>query len=588
MIRNYFFILVWLCSALCLQGQTLSKGFTAQPIPDSIWHFIQGRSYQPNSHIQRADLRYLKVLHCDYEGRTHQGELVCNKLIATKLLTIFRALYEARYPIERITLPDNYDADDERQMRANNTSCFNYRIVSGSKNLSKHAYGLAIDINPLYNPYIRYSKKDGHRIVEPSTGLPYVDRKKNFRYKITTDDLCYKLFIKHGFTWGGAWRSVKDYQHFEYRQSLSSSTDFRSQLPTLADGIIDTTNYETVGISPSPAVRTVTVFHADEQTDHYANGAVMTAFKGKLYCMWQSSPKDEDSDDTWVAYSVSADDGETWGNPQQLALPTDAYYCTSGGWLVRGDTLTAFIDTWQKGLEPRGGKTNYITTTDGLNWSQMQPVRMADGSEMEGVLEQDPYTLSDGRIIGAAHFMPGLHVCPVYTDDPRGVSGWHKASFQSEDNGKSSCEIEPSQYLQPDGTIVMLFRDQKSSFRKLAAISNDNGKSYSKPTLTNMPDGRTKQCAGNLPDGTAFIVSCPANGKRRWPLILQLSSDGIFFDQAILLRSGSSNDLPPRRYEGRYKTLGYNYPKAILWHEKLYITYSTNKEDVECTIMKIQ
>ena len=237
----------------------------------------------------------------------------------------------------------------------------------------------------------------------------------------------------------------------------------------------------------------------------------MTAFKGKLFCMWQSSPKDEDSDDTWVAYSVSVDDGETWGKPQPLALPTDAYYCTSGGWLVRGDTLTAFIDTWQKGLEPRGGKTNYMITTDGHTWSQMQPVRMADGNEMEGVLEQDPYTLPDGRIIGATHFMPGLHVCPVYTDNPRGVSGWHKASFQAEDNGKSSREIEPSQYLQADGTIVMLFRDQKSSFRKLAAISTDNGQIYTKPALTNMPDGRTKQCAGNLPDGTAFIVSCPAN-----------------------------------------------------------------------------
>ena len=102
-----------------------------------------------------------------------------------------------------------------------------------------------------------------------------------------------------------------------------------------------------------------------------------------------------------------------------------------------------------------------------------------------------------------------------------------------------------------------------------------------------MPDGRTKQCAGNLPDGTAFIVSCPANGKRRWPLVLQLSSDGVTFDQAILLRSGASNELPSRRYEGRYKTIGYNYPKAILCHEKLYITYSTNKEDVECSIINL-
>ena len=213
---KFLCLIVWLCSALSLQGQTLSEGFTAQTIPDSIWQHMQGRSYQPNPHIQRADLRYLRVLHYDYDGRTHQGELVCNKRIASKLLTIFRELYEAHYPIQRITLPDNYNADDERQMRANNTSCFCYRAVSDTKHLSKHAYGLAIDINPLYNPYVRYSKKDGHRIVEPATGVPYVDRKKDFCYKITTEDLCYKLFIKHGFNWGGSWRSMKDYQHFEY------------------------------------------------------------------------------------------------------------------------------------------------------------------------------------------------------------------------------------------------------------------------------------------------------------------------------------------------------------------------------------
>ena len=115
---KFLCLIVWLCSALSLQGQTLSKGFTAQTIPDSIWQHMQGRSYQPNPHIQRADLRYLRVLHYDYDGRTHQGELVCNKRIASKLLTIFRELYEARYPIQRITLSDNYDADDERQMRA--------------------------------------------------------------------------------------------------------------------------------------------------------------------------------------------------------------------------------------------------------------------------------------------------------------------------------------------------------------------------------------------------------------------------------------------------------------------------------------
>ena len=370
-------------------------------------------------------------------------------------------------------------------------------------------------------------------------------------------------------------------------QGADSRASADYHLPVLADGVIDTTNYVTAGLSPVKGIRTITVFKAGEKTDHYANGVVMTAFKGKLYCMWQSSPKDEDSDDTWVAYSMSADDGTTWSKPRPLALPTKNYYCTSGGWLVRGDTLTAFISTWQKGLEPRGGRTNYITSSDGQTWSEMQPVRMADGSVMQGVLEQDPYTLPDGRITGAAHFMPGLHVCPVYTDDPKGISGWRRALFEAEDCGTQSRELEPSLFMQPDGTLVMMFRDQKGNFLKLASVSTDRGETWTKPVLTSFPDARTKQCAGNLPDGTSFMVSCPVNGKRRWPLVLQLSRDGKVFDKAILLRSGSPSDLPRRRYEGRYKTLGYSYPKAMTYNGNLYVCYSTNKEDVECTTVAI-
>lgn len=359
------------------------------------------------------------------------------------------------------------------------------------------------------------------------------------------------------------------------------------QMPYIPDGVIDTTKHEAVGLKPAANVKTVTVFKANEQSDHYANGVVLAAFKGKLYCMWQSSPKDEDSDDTRVLYSISSDEGNSWSKPMVLAAPNQDCCCTSGGWLVNGDTLLAFIDTWQKGLSPRGGKTCYITSTDGLSWSPMLPVRMADGSEMDGVLEQDPYRLPDGRLVGATHFMPGLHVCPVYTDDPKGISGWRKGLFEYKDLGKTSREIEPSQYVQPDGTIVMLFRDQSSSFRKLVSISKDRGETWTKPVLTTFPDGRTKQCAGNLPDGTSYMVSCPAPAKRRWPLVLHQSNDGIKFDKAILLRSGSTSDLPPRRYDGKYKTLGYSYPKAIAYHQNLYIGYSTNKEDVECTIVTL-
>ena len=355
----------------------------------------------------------------------------------------------------------------------------------------------------------------------------------------------------------------------------------------ITEGVLDSTQTTTLGLPMAMDMETVTVFTPTDSDDHYANGVVMAAFKGKLYCMWQSSPKDEDSDDTWVAYSVSEDEGKTWCPPIPLAKANYREYYTSGGWLVKSDTLTAFIDTWTIGLEPRGGNTCYMTSIDGLSWSQMKAVTMADGTPMNGVLEQDPYPLPDGRLVGAIHFQPGLHICPAYTDDSSGRSGWKKGDFESEDHGKQSRELEPSQYLQPDSTIVMLFRDQSSSFHKLVSFSHNRGETWTKPIITNIPDARTKQCAGNLPDGSAFMICCPVNGKRRYPLTILLSKDGQCFNYAYLLRSGG-HGLPSRRYEGKYKTLGYNYPKAMMHNGWLYVSYSTNKEDVQYTRIKIE
>lgn len=192
-----------------------AKWFSAETIPDNVWKRMQGKSYKENPHIKRTDLMYLKVLHWDYDNKSHTGEMVCNKKIANILLKIFRQLYDAKYPIQRMVLPDDYNADDEAQMRDNNTSCFCYRVVAGSNTLSKHSMGLAVDINTLYNPYVKI-RKDGSRFVQPSTATQYCNRTKQFRYKIDKNDLCYRLFISNGFRWGGAWKTRKDYQHFEY------------------------------------------------------------------------------------------------------------------------------------------------------------------------------------------------------------------------------------------------------------------------------------------------------------------------------------------------------------------------------------
>ena len=131
----------------------------------------------------------LQVKYIDFEGRTQQGVMICNKAIAKDLREIFAELYKAKYPIERIRPISEYGNDDERSMQANNTSCYCYRTVEGSNKLSKHARGLAIDVNPLYNPCVK-RKKDGTLLVQPSTGKPYVNRSKKFKYKITQKDLC--------------------------------------------------------------------------------------------------------------------------------------------------------------------------------------------------------------------------------------------------------------------------------------------------------------------------------------------------------------------------------------------------------------
>ncbi|MBR0093731.1 MAG: M15 family metallopeptidase [Synergistaceae bacterium] len=202
---------VLLLLALC--NVCFAEGFTASAIDDEIFARIKGKSYKDNCPVPLEDLRYLRVLHVGFDGQTHEGEMICNTSIAEDLLDIFQKLYEAGYQIEKIRLVDEYDADDELSMRDNNSSCFNFRFISHTTTISKHGLGLAVDINTLYNPYVKMV--DGKFNLEPATAGDYVDRSRDFPHKIDENDLCYKLFTEHGFEWGGNWKSVKDYQHFE-------------------------------------------------------------------------------------------------------------------------------------------------------------------------------------------------------------------------------------------------------------------------------------------------------------------------------------------------------------------------------------
>ena len=187
--------------------------FYMTEITDDIFARIEGKSFKDDCTLPREDLRYLHVLHKDINGTVHEGEMIVNKHIAQDVLDILQELYNNDYPIERMRLVDEYDADDEASMEDNNSSSFNFRFISHTTRVSKHGLGLAVDINTLYNPYTKVV--DGERIIEPVTGEPYLDRDAEFDYKIDKDDLCYQLFIEHGFEWGGDWEDRKDYQHFE-------------------------------------------------------------------------------------------------------------------------------------------------------------------------------------------------------------------------------------------------------------------------------------------------------------------------------------------------------------------------------------
>ena len=190
------------------------EGFLYVPLNSAMIMRITGMSYPSDTFsclVSYDELRYLRILYVDFDGETHSGELIVHEKLADEVLHIFAELYDASYPLTSVRLVDDFGepGDDTKSMEADNTSSFCYRKVTDSEKLSRHSYGAAIDINPMRNPYIR---PDGS--VSPKNGKKYADRSKDFPGKIDTDDLCYKTFIKYGWSWGGDFTDSKDYQHF--------------------------------------------------------------------------------------------------------------------------------------------------------------------------------------------------------------------------------------------------------------------------------------------------------------------------------------------------------------------------------------
>jgi len=175
----------------------------------------KGNSWKKNCPVGLSDLRYLRLAYIDYNGRDRKGEMIVHKSVSQEVVSIFRELYTVGYPIYKMELVSNYKGSDWQSIEADNSSAFNCRKATGSGKWSKHAYGKAIDINPIENPYISSSGRIAHKASQKYRQRVHHNRDNpSDRAVLLKYDEATQIFKRHGWRWGGDWSRTKDYQHF--------------------------------------------------------------------------------------------------------------------------------------------------------------------------------------------------------------------------------------------------------------------------------------------------------------------------------------------------------------------------------------
>jgi hypothetical protein len=180
-------------------------------IPKALRATMTPTSWRPGCPVSLDDLRLVSLAYIGFDGKAHRGRLIVNRDATTAIVGAFRSLYDARFPIRRMVPVDAYGGDDFRSIEADNTSAFNCRPATGSSHWSNHAYGRAIDVNPIENPYIS-GGKTSHR-----ASVTYLDRGRVRPGMAVTGGALVRAFAAQGWGWGGTWSgSTQDTQHFSY------------------------------------------------------------------------------------------------------------------------------------------------------------------------------------------------------------------------------------------------------------------------------------------------------------------------------------------------------------------------------------
>jgi D-alanyl-D-alanine carboxypeptidase len=178
-------------------------------LPSSLRQTMSSVSWRPGCPVPLRDLRLVTAAHWGFDGRVHTGRLIVHGDVARDVVTVLRSLYAARFPIRRMVPVDAYGASDFRSIEADNTSAFNCRFVEGTTRWSEHAYGRAIDLNPIENPYVSSDGTTSHR-----ASRTYLRRAPYRPGMAVVEGVLVRAFDAIGWSWGGRWSGVKDYQHF--------------------------------------------------------------------------------------------------------------------------------------------------------------------------------------------------------------------------------------------------------------------------------------------------------------------------------------------------------------------------------------
>ncbi len=357
---------------------------------------------------------------------------------------------------------------------------------------------------------------------------------------------------------------------------------------TIDPNMFDAKVADTLGLSAIES-HTFTIFSPEKPEDmKFNNHPQLAIFKGEMYACWVGHPVHETSDEAYLFISKSSD-GQNWSAPLRIGRPLRA----CGGLWATDDALYCYALVADEELKGNNvvekPQTEIYKSINGTDFELIATIDNAMPSE-------SPRATPSGRLIMPCHSLgEGLFADVrisrmLYTDDPQGVIGWKEGKITFSDeiqitgNKKMGRPIEPSWFVRKDGKLVAIFRDLRfdakiRTWRTWAAVSDDDGASWSDPILTDMPDSDSMQCARNLPDGTVCMVSNPVQMRRRVPLAMTLSKEGLHFSHSFLVRGKPQ----AKRFDGISKTDGYSYPGALVWDDYLYISYATNKEDIEIT-----